>query len=140
MGDRHGELMAKDKPHNSGQWTAARFSSFIKGGLRQISYRWPPKNEVKKEAWVERGVYRCKGYKKRTHKVKLSITVKGKKTNNVYVDHIDPVVDPKKGFVSWDEIIKRMFCEKEHLQILCKDCHTRKTADEQHSRSGKGTG
>ncbi len=124
----------KDKPHNSGLWTVARFNSFIKGGLRQISYRWPPKHEVKREAWVKRGVYRCVGYKKRWHHVPVSVTIKRKRTNNVFVDHISPVVDPDTGFVSWDEIIRRMFCEKEGLQVLCRDCHTRKTADERNSR------
>ena len=129
--------MSKDKPHNSGQWTVARMHSFIKGGLRQISYRWPPKHQVKKEAWVKRGVYRCAGYKKRWHHVPLSIQqskYNKKKSNNVFVDHIDPVIDPKKGFVSWDETISRMFCEKEGLQVLCKDCHKRKTKDERQKR------
>ena len=126
--------MIKDKPYNSGLWTQAKFNSFIKGGLRQISYRWPPKNEVKREAWVKRSVYRCVGYKKRWHNVPVSVTIKEKRTNNIFVDHINPVVDPKKGFQSWDEIIKRMFCEKAGLQVLCRECHDRKTLDERQKR------
>ena len=126
--------MTTIKPHNNGLWTAARYSAFIKGGLRQISHRWPPKHAVKKEAWRERGIYLCAGYKKRAHKVPLSIKVDGKNKNNVFVDHISPVVDTKKGFVSWDEYIKRMFSEAKGLQVLCTECHKRKTADEREER------
>jgi hypothetical protein len=124
-----------DKPHNSEKWTVARFRSFIKGGLRQISYRWPPKHEVKKAAWVKRGLYKCEGYKRKWHTAPTSILEKGKRVNNVFVDHIHPVIDPKKGWKSWDETIKRMFCEVEGLQVLCKECHKEKTNDERKQRS-----
>ena len=43
------------------------------------------------------------------------------------VDHIDPVVDPKVGFVDWTTYIERMFVEEDGLQILCKECHDKKT-------------
>jgi hypothetical protein len=125
--------MSKDKPFNSGQWTQARYNAFIKGGLRQISHRWPPKYAVKKAAWRERGIYLCAGYKKRAHKVSLT---KNKK-NNVFVDHINPVVDPHKGFESWDKLITALFCEVDGLQVLCKDCHSAKTADERKVRASK---
>lgn len=129
--------MVKEKPHNDGQWTRARFNSFIKGGLRSISKRWPPKNQVRKDAWVERGVYWCAGYKKRKHKVPVSIKQGGKRSNNIEVDHIVPIIDPVKGFESWDATIKNMFCEAHGLQVLCKDCHKRKTQDERSNRSTK---
>jgi hypothetical protein len=112
--------------HNGGNWTEARFHSFIKGGLRKLSQRWPPKHEVMKKARIERGVYKCVGYKKRWHKVRHK--------DGVFVDHIIPVIDPKKGFVSWDDTIERLFCEEEGLQVLCKECHDRKTADERKKR------
>ena len=106
-----------------------------------MSYRWPPKHQVKKAAWRERGIYLCAGYKRRKHKVKLSImeeiipATKGgvwlkKKVNNVFIDHIEPVIDPEKGFVSWNAVIKRMFCEADGLQVLCRECHSAKTKDE----------
>jgi hypothetical protein len=122
--------VASEKIYNSNTWTQARFNSFIKGGLRQISYRWPPKYLVKKAAWRSRGTYLCAGYRKRSHKVSLSITEKKAKVNNVFVDHIDPVIDPEKGFESWDRVIERMFCETEGLQVLCRACHKEKTSDE----------
>jgi hypothetical protein len=53
------------------------------------------------------------------------------------VDHISPVVDPKKGFVSWDVYITRMFCEIDGLQVMCKPCHKIKTAEEKLERKKK---
>ena len=111
----------------SGQWTESRYQNFIRGVLRGASRKWAPINEVKKEAWVERGKYKCNGCKK---VVPLS-TGKGKnRKQNIFVDHIAPVVDPHKGFETWDIFIERLFCEKDNLQLLCKTCHDKKTSKE----------
>lgn len=120
---------------NNGKWTASRFTNFVRGALRNASNRWPVKGEVLKEARISRGIYKCQGYKKRWHKAPSSIKIKNKTTRNIYVDHVDPVVDPRTGFTSWDEFIDRLFCEKDNLQVLCKDCHDRKTADERKVRN-----
>jgi len=56
---------------------------------------------------------------------------------DVQVDHIKPVVDPKKGFVSWDDFINRIFCEIENLQVLCKADHKIKTDQEKLERKKK---
>ncbi len=129
----------KDKPYNNNTWTQARFNSFIKGALRQISFRWPPKHQVKKEAWRARGIYLCAGYKRRKHKVSLSVNEKGKRKNNVFVDHITPIVDPAIGFVDWNQTIKRMFCEADGLQVLCGPCHSLKTKDERDATKKEST-
>lgn len=122
---------------NDGQWTPARFRAFIRGGLRSISMRWPPKNEVKKTARISRGVYRCAGYERSGHNVVVSLPPKPgnkRRINNAVVDHISPVVDPAVGFVSWDELINNLFCEAEGLQVLCHSCHSEKTKDERKRR------
>jgi len=123
---------------NGGQWTEARFRSFIRGGLRSISMRWPPKNKVKQNARVARGVYLCAGYKREAHEVPASLPPKPgnkRRINNVIVDHCEPVINPKRGFVSWDELINRLFVEAERLQILCHACHLEKTKDERQCRT-----
>jgi 5-methylcytosine-specific restriction endonuclease McrA len=51
----------------------------------------------------------------------------------VVVDHIESVV-PLTGFVSWDDVIKRMYCSSEGLQVLCKECHKIKTKEENSQR------
>lgn len=121
---------------NGGAWTEARFHSFIKSALRSASMRWPPKYEVKKEARIERGIYLCAGFKRRAHKVPASLPPKpGNKLriNNAQVDHIASVVT-EDGFTTWDDVINRMFCEKENLQVLCHECHKAKTQEEKESR------
>ena len=129
------------KPHNSGQWTVARMNQFVKSALRTASMKWPPRNQVAKAAWVSRGVYLCAGYtcdvgEADCHEVRR--TIGG--VNNIYVDHIDPVM-PATGFTTWDDAIRRMFPEAEGFQLLCKECHSRKTKDERdvrtRSRRGK---
>jgi hypothetical protein len=53
----------------------------------------------------------------------------------VAIDHISPVVDPEVGFKGWDEYIERMFCEVDGYQLLCPDCHDKKTSDERKVRN-----
>lgn len=120
------------KIRNGGEWTDAKFRSFIVSALRAASRRWPPKYKALKEAFVGRKInsktgkmamhYKCTGCKKQFVAA------------DVQVDHIHPVVDPKKGFISWDVFIERMFVEIENLQVLCKPCHKIKTDKEKLER------
>lgn len=52
-------------------------------------------------------------------------------------DHINPVVDPQRGFEGWDTYIARMFPEAEAFAALCHPCHGEKTAAERAMRAGK---
>lgn len=115
--------MKPPKTRNSNTWTEARFSSFIKSLLRKGSMRWEPINQTKKAAWVERGKYRCNKCKQ-----VVSLTLDGKK--NVFVDHVIPASDPVEGFTSWDDFIYGLFCEADNLQVLCKQCHDKKSEEE----------
>ena len=115
------------KDRCSGQWTQARYNSFIKSLLRQGTRRWGPIQEVKKEANVARGQYLCAGCKEVVPPTYREGRVR---KQNIFVDHIHPIIDPATGFTTWDECIERMFCEKEGLQLLCKDCHDVKTQQE----------
>lgn len=116
-----------ERTRSGGAWTEARFKSFIRGALRSASRRWGPINEVRKSARVERGKYKCNGCKKA---VPFSNKVNGKRQPNTFVDHINPVIDPKVGFTTWDDFIERLFCEAENLQLLCKTCHDKKSKEE----------
>jgi 5-methylcytosine-specific restriction endonuclease McrA len=116
------------KPYNGGEWTQARYNSFVKGGLRKLSIKWPPKYQVLKEAQVGKKINKLSG-RIAMHFAcaycKLHFPAKC-----VSVDHISPIVDPALGFTTWDDTIARMFCEKDGLQVLCKDCHDNKTKEE----------
>lgn len=118
---------AGPKTRCSGEWTEARYRSFIISLLRQGSRRWAPIQQVKKEANVSRGIYLCAGCQQ---EVPLTVKEGRKRKQNIFVDHIDPIVDPEVGFTSWDDYVERMFCEKEKLQLLCKDCHDVKSTEE----------
>src|SRR6478609_3304240 len=115
------------KTRNGNTWTEARFRSFIRSQLRAATMRWGPIASCLKAARVGRGEYLCAECKET---VPASTKVGGKRIKNVHVDHILPIVDPDVGFVSYDVLIERMFCEQDNLQVLCNDCHTAKTDDE----------
>ena len=110
------------KTRNNGQWTEARFSSFIKSALRSASNRWGPKHLCMKKARVGYGKYECCACKE----------IVGPK--QIKVDHIEPVVSTEHGFNGWDEYIARMFVEVEGFQAICKLCHQIKTNSEREQR------
>lgn len=92
--------------------------------------RWKPKTDTRKKARVARGQYLCAGYKREPHVEPASRN----RQNNIFVDHIVPIVDPMVGFVDWNAFINGLFCEEDNLQVLCKACHTHKTNDEKELR------
>lgn len=117
------------KNRNNGEWTEARYNSFIKSLLRQGTRKWGPINSVKKKARVSRGVYECAHCKEHVPPT-IRVEGKAKRVQNICVDHINPIIDPVKGFLNWDDTIERMFCEEDNLQVLCKACHDIKTTEE----------
>lgn len=120
------------KTRNNGQWTEARFASFIKSALRAASRKWPPKWEALKKACVGKKLNKATG--KLIFHYKCNGCTRLFKAADVQVDHIEPVVDIDRGFRGWDEYIDRMFCETDHLQVLCKECHSIKTSNEKAAR------
>ena len=107
--------------------TEAQFQTFVKNQLRGASWKWAPISEVMKDARVTKGVYLCAAC---NCNVPTTEKVNGKRIKNVFVDHILPIIDPETGFTTWDDFINKLYCEKENLQVLCGECHDRKTAEE----------
>lgn len=125
------------KTRCSNTWTEARFRSFVKGNLRRATQKWKPIQDCLKNARVARGLYLCAG----CHN-EVSNTIKdeaGKRIKNVHVDHILPIIDPNVGWTSYDDMINRMFCEIDNLQVLCHDCHKRKTDEEKATAKARRT-
>jgi 5-methylcytosine-specific restriction endonuclease McrA len=118
---------AGPKTRNGGQWTEARFASFVKNGLRATSRKWNPIHKTKADARRGRGLYECAGCGQIVPPTKK---VGKKRINNVFVDHINPIVDPTKGFTTWDDYVERLFCEQDNLQLLCGECHDKKSMAE----------
>lgn len=94
--------------------------------------RWPAKWEALEAACVGSLTNPKTGRKAKHYKCAMCGNIFVAK--DVEVDHVLPVVDPVVGFVSWDEFIKRLYCPKENLQVLDKECHKLKTASERIAR------
>ena len=119
------------KTRNGGQWTEARFHSFIKSALRGASRKWGPIHKCLKDARVGRGKYLCAECKEI---VPVTAIIDGKRKKNMVVDHTDPIV-PVTGWVSWDSCVERMFVEIDKLQALCGTCHDIKCKEEASARA-----
>jgi len=102
--------------------------AFITSGLRACSRRYPPKFETLNEAKTEKKI------NKKTKRLAQHYRCKACKddfpSSEVQVDHKVPVVDPVIGFVDWNTFIERLFCDKKNLQVLCTECHKKKTNKE----------
>jgi hypothetical protein len=121
-----------EKPYNGGQWTEARFKSFVVSLLRKGTSRWGPKQQAFKLASVGKRKNELTG---RMAEHFQCAGCGGWFPRSVCsADHIEPVVSPEEGFQGWDVYIKRLFCEVIGFQILCKDCHDEKTAEERERR------
>jgi hypothetical protein len=97
--------------------------AWICHALRRASYKWPGRYAAKVRSRVERGRYKCDrcGEIKRDQEVEL--------------DHRNPVVDPERGFVDWNEYISRLFIGESGWDVLCVPCHKLKTAEEKGRRA-----
>lgn len=122
------KLPDTDKPYNGGTWTEGRFNSFIKSTLRSGSQRWPPKYKALNEAKQGKKLNEKSG--RLAEHYNCAACRNDFPAKDIQVDHIHPVIDPHIGFTTWDDVIKRMFCEQKDFQILCRDCHKEKTNSE----------
>ena len=91
---------------------------WIMNCIRRASYRFPPRWAAKVSARIERGQYECNSCKKIF------------KDKEIELDHIEPVNDPVLGFTTWDEFIRRMFPDESGFQVLCTECHLKKSISE----------
>ena len=113
------------KNRAGGTWTESRYFSFIRSALRQAWSRYPVKHQFlksKQQPYIgddnrTKYQYECE----ECHNI-----FKGK---DVQVDHIEPAGSLLK-YEDLPSFTKRLFCEADNLQLLCKECHKTKTAEE----------
>jgi len=98
---------------------------YIFGSLRKI-WRWYPERRLALK------LAEVMGTTKDSYNCRECDNVFPRKL--VHVDHVDPVIEPGKGFISWDVYIERLFVKADRLQILCKGCHKGKTQIENKRR------
>ena len=122
---------AANSVRNGGKWTEARYKGFITSLLRSGSRRWPPKYETLNEAKTKKKINKTTG--RLAQHYRCNSCEKEFPLKSIQVDHIEPIIDPKVGFTSWDDFIHRLFCEKENLQTLCVKCHKAKSLKERNA-------
>ena len=113
-------------------WTEGRLKGFIISTIRSGMRRYPPKYQSLNDAKVGKRVNPKSGRTAEYYKCAGCDGEFVKK--DVQVDHVLPVVDPVDGFQGWDVYITRMFCPVENLQVLCRNCHSKKSKSESKTR------
>lgn len=115
------------------EWTEAAYFNWIRGGLRQLSIRYPIKWSVLEAArrpvegkGPQRWEYLCAGCL--TWHPKKSITV----------DHVDPC-GPLNTYEDLPAFVSKLFCAAEGLQALCDGCHDAKTKSEREAKKQRPT-
>jgi len=117
------------------QWSEGRKKSFIISAIRSGFRRWPPKYVVLADSCVGVKINKATGRKAKHYK--CNICKKDFPAKEVQADHIEPVVDPKVGFVDWNTFIERIAVDVDGYQCLCKGCHSKKTKEENSQRKKK---
>lgn len=119
------------KTRNAGTMTESAFWGWVRSGLRARSIYWKPIREVKeaskrkyvgpntKQKW-EYQCSSCMGW------------FMGK---NIEIDHTIPCGSCNKESVA--QFIENLFCEKEHLRVLCKTCHLEVTNKQKEKNKEK---
>lgn len=114
----------------------------IINAVRRVTYTYSPRNEVRNKQKVAPASFKCEHCKYIVYTGSKDLKDSGlkqkkKKKGKVYVDHIDPCI-PIEGFGKkgwdWNIYFDRLFCSKNGLQLLCKECHDIKTKEENQLR------
>jgi hypothetical protein len=123
----------------------------IKNALRRIHMHDKQKRTAKDRCKIDKATFKCEAegckialYEGVSEKNYLATV---KRHQGVYevlqakleLDHIYPVVEPKKGYADWNTYIERLYCSPEGYQGLCRDCHAEKSATEAAERAESGT-
>jgi hypothetical protein len=108
--------------------------TWVVWALRKASYRWPPRNAALRASSATKAEYAKNPGEKVSKLVRnfyrCAICKKVFSRKGVSIDHIAPVVDPRRGWQGFDEYVKRMFCSEKGFQIICGKDHDAKTAKE----------
>ena len=118
---------------NSKKVPSKRAANWAKAVLRRASVKWWAAGQALKDAYVRTEgrsfIYECAKCKKEF------------KRKEIHRDHIDPVVplDKSKDELTMDEYCARLLPNPLGYQILCIECHGKKTDEENSKRKKKDT-
>lgn len=116
--------MKQRKIFNAGEWTVGKFNAFITSILRAGSRKWAPKHAALHAAKTEKKI-NVKTKRMAQH-FECAHCCNEFVATEVQVDHIEDM-GPN---LSWDEFIHKLYCEVDNLQVLCRECHAKKTKGE----------
>ena len=108
--------------------------NLLKGALRRLFGRSDLRRKVIDDNIV-------KGYKDPKRKavkfwVKCAECGEMEAKSNVQVDHKEPLVPLNSSLeeMTWSEVVDRLWCDINNLQLLCKPCHRAKSSAEMKER------
>jgi len=123
----------------------------IKNALRRIHMHDKQRGIAKALCKIDKALFKCSTedckiaiYEGQSEKNYLGMVDKYKDEYEVIrgkleLDHIEPVVEPKKGYADWNTYLERLYCGPEGYQGICRDCHADKSAKEASERKEAGT-
>ncbi len=108
---------------NYPQWTRAKFFSFLRSNLRFAWNKYPPKYEALKDAYVGKKINKKTGRQAKHYRcAKCGQDFPAKE---VQVDH-KIEVGKLKNWSDVEGFVRRLFCHKDDLQVLCHEDHKKK--------------
>lgn len=118
----------------------------IKKHLRRLSYQRKEYSQAKNRAKVDKAVFKCERCEVLMYDGKSEKSMERLKQEYPKIiwetpelNHLNPVIEPKKGFVTWDDYLDRLFCGPDDLEVLCKSCHLDESRSEMEIRKTEGS-
>ena len=113
------------RTRNANTMTESQFWGMIRAALRNRTRYWKPVSVVRREV---RRPYRGNN-KRQKWEYQCNICKKWFSVKNTEVDHIVPA-GKLSCYEDLPRFVKRLFVEKEGLQLVCNQCHNIKTKKE----------
>lgn len=105
---------------------------------------WKPRVNAKQRCKVDKATYRCQKCGSFSYEgvnpvffVELQEKYPDKKIvmDRFAMDHIDPVQPTDGSAHDWNVYYERLFCGEENFRGLCKECHDKKSKQENAIRN-----
>lgn len=116
------------RTRNAGTMTESAFWSMIRAALRQKSRWWKPISKAKQKCRKP-----CKNCGRQKWEYQCNYCKKWFPDKKINVDHIIPA-GTLKCSMDLPGFVERLFCEVSGLQVLCHECHDKKTKSEKNGK------